>query len=101
MTWVGTASARSGLDRTVLPIAEPKRPFYNEIDARHVKPRYDLKALAGAPNAVIVLIDDLGFGVSGAFGGPGTTSPLDRLGQNGPLSTNFHTTALGSPLERR
>ena len=52
------------VDRTTLPIAEPKRPVYTEIDARNVKPppRFEVKAPAGAPNVVIVLIDDLGFG---------------------------------------
>ena len=59
-------------DRTVLPIAEPKRPLYTELDARNVKAPapYDVKAPKGAPNVVIILIDDMGFGVPGAFGGP-------------------------------
>ena len=50
------------LDRTVLPIPEPKRPVYTELDVRNVKapPPFEVKAPAGAPNVVIVLIDDLG-----------------------------------------
>jgi arylsulfatase len=86
-------------DRTVLPIAEPKRPVYTELDARKVKapPPYDVKAPQGAPNVVIVLIDDMGFGVPGAFGGPVPMPTLDGLAQNGLRYNNFHTTALCSP----
>jgi arylsulfatase len=86
-------------DRTVLPIAEPKRPLYTELDARKVKapPPYDVKAPQGAPNVVIVLIDDMGFGVPGAFGGPVPMPTLDGLAQNGLRYNNFHTTALCSP----
>jgi arylsulfatase A-like enzyme len=86
-------------DRTVLPIAEPKRPVYTEIDARKVKmpPRFDVKAPAGAPNVVIVLIDDMGFGVPSTFGGPVAMPTLDKLAQQGLRYNNFHTTALCSP----
>jgi arylsulfatase len=60
------------LDRTVLPIQEPPRPTYTELDARNAKapPRFEVKAPGGAPNVVIVLIDDIGFGGSSTFGGP-------------------------------
>jgi len=87
------------LDRTVLPIAEPKRPVFTEIDARKVKmsPQFQVKAPAGAPNVVIVLVDDLGFGVPSTFGGPIQTPTLDGLAQNGLRYNNFHTTALCSP----
>jgi arylsulfatase len=87
------------MDRTVLPIPEPKRPIYQELDVRKVKapPRFEVKAPAGAPNVVIVLIDDLGFGATSAFGGPIRTPTLDALAQNGLRYTNFHTTALCSP----
>jgi arylsulfatase A-like enzyme len=87
------------MDRTVLPVAEPKRPVYREVDARNVKapPRFEVKAPAGAPNVVIVLIDDLGFGVPSAFGGPVPMQTLDRLAQDGLRYNNFHTTALCSP----
>jgi len=86
-------------DRTVLPIAEPKRPVFKEIDARKVKapPRFQVKAPAGAPNVVIVLIDDMGFGVPGSFGGPVPMPTLDKLAQSGLRYNNFHTTALCSP----
>jgi hypothetical protein len=56
-----SASAQVQLDRTVLPIAEPKRPIYSELDARDAKPppRFEVTAPRGAPNVVIVLIDDI------------------------------------------
>ncbi len=93
------AQARGELDRTVLPIPEPKRPLYKELDARNVKapPRFEVSAPAGAPNVVIVLIDDMGFGVPGSFGGPVAMPTLDGLAQNGLRYNNFHTTALCSP----
>lgn len=68
----GRTSGADKLDRTVLPIPEPKHEPITEIDARQAKapPRFEVKAPKGAPNVVIVLIDDLGFGHSSAFGGP-------------------------------
>ena len=93
------ASAQPAMDRTVLPIQEPKRPTYKALDVRDAKaPRpFDVKAPKGAPNVVIVLIDDLGFGATSTFGGPIKTDALDRLAQNGLRYNNFHTTALSSP----
>jgi arylsulfatase len=93
------AQAKGGVDRSALPIPEPKRPTYKELDARKIKPptHFDVKAPAGAPNVVIVLIDDMGFGVPGPFGGPVPMPTLDRLAQNGLRYNNFHTTALCSP----
>ena len=57
------ATESTALDRTILPIQEPARPLFDEIDARNVKmpPRFEVKAPDGAPNVVIVLIDDMGF----------------------------------------
>jgi arylsulfatase len=94
-----TKPAIAAPDRTVLPIAEPKRPVYTEIDARkvNVPPRFEVKAPAKAPNVVIVLIDDMGFGVPSTFGGPVAMPTLDKLAQNGLRYNNFHTTALCSP----
>ena len=87
------------LDRTILPIQEPARPLYKEIDARNVPmpPRFEVKAPDGAPNVVIVLIDDMGFGVPTTFGGPVSMPTLDALAQQGLRYNNFHTTALCSP----
>jgi arylsulfatase A-like enzyme len=86
-------------DRTVLPILEPVRREYKELDVRNAKmpSRFEVKAPAGAPNVVIILIDDLGFGATNTFGGPIPTPTLDRLAQEGLRYNNFHTTALCSP----
>jgi len=100
---MATAAANTAfgqeLDRTSLPIQEPKRPTYSELDARKVKapPRFEVKAPAGAPNVVIVLIDDIGFGGPSTFGGPIRTPTFDALAANGLRLNNFHTTALCSP----
>jgi len=96
----GASSTASGsLDRTVLPIAEPEPPTYTELDVRDIEPpaRFEVKAPAGAPNVVIILIDDLGFGATSTFGGPIPTPTLDRLAKAGLRYNNFHTTALCSP----
>jgi arylsulfatase len=87
------------LDRTVLPIQEPPRPTYSELDVRKVKApeRFEVRAPKGAPNVVIVLIDDIGFGGPSTFGGPIQTPTLDRLAASGLRYNNFHTTALCSP----
>ena len=78
-----TEAVPRGPDRTVLPIQEPKRPTYSELDARNVKPppRFEVKAPQGAPNVVIVLIDDIGFGGPSAFGGPIQRSEERRVGK--------------------
>jgi len=97
--WAALGQAGTSLDRSVLPIAEPPRPAVTEIDARKVKmpPRFEVKAPKGAPNVVIVLIDDMGFGVPGSFGGPVAMPTLDKLAAGGLRYNNFHTTALCSP----
>jgi arylsulfatase len=91
--------SKDGLDRTVLPIREPQYPAITELDARDAKasPRFEIKAPAAAPNVVIVLLDDIGFGQSGAFGGPCRMPTLDRLAANGLKYNTFHTCALCSP----
>lgn len=95
-----TQAATSGtIDRTVLPVKEPVYPNDTTLDARNAKApaRFEVKAPAKAPNVVIVLIDDQGFGVSSAFGGPVNESTLDKLATNGLKYNRFHTTALCSP----
>jgi arylsulfatase len=87
------------LDRTVLPIADPKTKSITTLDARDAKapPRFEVKAPEGAPNIVIVLIDDIGFGASSAFGGPIAMPTLDKMANAGLRFNRFHTTALCSP----
>ena len=91
--------ATDKLDRTVLPIPEPQPPTITELDARNVKApaRFEVKAPKGAPNVVIVLLDDIGFGQSSAFGGPIKMPTLDKLAADGLRYNGFHTTALCSP----
>lgn len=86
-------------DRTVLPIREPERPTYKELDVRNATPpqRFEVKSPSGAPNVVIILIDDMGFGVSEAFGGPISMPTIERLAENGLRYNRFHTTALCAP----
>ncbi len=94
-----TGLGRDPLDRTVLPIPEPVPSTYTELDARNAEQpsRFQVKAPQGAPNVVIVLIDDIGFGGPSTFGGPIQTPTLDRLASSGLTFNNFHTTALCSP----
>ncbi len=54
-------------------------------------------APAGAPNIVVVLLDDVGFGAAGTFGGPVETPALDALAHDGLRYNRFHTTAICSP----
>ena len=90
---------KSNLDRTVLPIPEPRLAPIVTLDARNVKapPRFAVKAPAKAPNVLVVLIDDMGFGQSSAFGGPIHLPTLDKMARGGLRYNKFHTTALCSP----
>ena len=95
----GWASAADTLDRTVLPILEPTQETITILDAREAKapPRFAVTAPESAPNVVIVLIDDIGFGASSAFGGPIEMPTLEKLAGGGLKYNRFHTTALCSP----
>jgi arylsulfatase len=94
-----TTVAQATLDRTVLPIPEPKPPVYTELNVRDAKapPRFEVKAPEGAPNVLVVLVDDLGFAGSSTFGGPVRTPTFDRMADEGLYYNNFHTTAVCSP----
>ena len=94
-----TTQAADGLDRTVLPIAEPLRQTTATLDVRNAiaPPRFEVKAPDGAPNVLLVLIDDLGFAGTSAFGGPVATPSFDRIAAAGLKYNNFHTTAVCSP----
>jgi arylsulfatase len=97
--FITTSTEAAALDRSVLPIPEPEVPSYTELDARNAKPppRFEVRAPDDAPNVVIVLLDDIGFGQSSAFGGPARMPGLDRIAADGIRYNNFHTTALCSP----
>jgi arylsulfatase A-like enzyme len=86
-------------DRTVLPI--PPTPYTNHIDVSYLDsvPQIHplLSAPAGAPNILLILIDDAGYGQTSTFGAPIPTPTLDRLAANGLRYTRFHVAALCSP----
>jgi arylsulfatase A-like enzyme len=86
-------------DRTVLPIPEPQYAHSTVLDVRNATPppRFEVKAPANAPNVLIVLIDDMGFGQSSAFGGPIHMPTVEGLANSGLRYNEFHTTALCSP----
>jgi arylsulfatase len=87
--------------RDVLPIPDIPPVGLTTYDAKDPDTAYPpiepLRPPAGAPNVLIVLIDDVGFGASSAFGGPCRTPNLERLAANGLKYNRFHTTALCSP----
>ena len=96
---VNGQSAGQELDRTILPIPDPEYPAITELDARKAQapPPFAVEVPEGAPNIVVVLIDDIGFGAASMFGGSIQTPTLDRLAQEGLRYNQFHTTALCSP----
>ncbi|MGH8823892.1 MAG: arylsulfatase [Jiangellaceae bacterium] len=89
------------MGRQVLPI--PHRPYrglvtYDAKDPDTTFPPIEpLRPPPGAPNVLLVLLDDVGFGASSAFGGPCATPTAERLAANGLKFNRFHTTALCSP----
>ena len=87
--------------RTVLPIPERGHVGLTTYDAKDPDTSFPaitpVRPPAGAPNVLIVMIDDCGFGASSTFGGPCNTPNLDRLAANGLKFNRFHTTALCSP----
>ncbi len=90
--------------RTVLPIPDRPRTGLITFDAKDPDSQYppiaQLRPPTGAPNVLIVLIDDAGFGSSSAFGGPCNTPNAERLAAGGLKYTRFHTTALCSPTRQ-
>ena len=90
--------------RDVLPI--PDRPHTGLVtyDAKDpdtsFPPIEPLRPPAGAPNVLVVLLDDVGFSASSAFGGPCNTPTAERLAANGLKYNRFHTTALCSPTRQ-
>ena len=89
------------IQRTVLPIPEQPHVGLTTYDAKDPETKYppirELRPPAGAPNVLIILLDDVGFGASSAFGGPCQTPNFERLAADGLRYNRFHTTALCSP----
>ncbi len=87
--------------RDVLPIPDQAYDgpvMYEATDPDSKFPPIEpLRPPAGAPNVLVVLIDDVGFGASSAFGGPCDTPVAERLAADGLKFNRFHTTALCSP----
>jgi hypothetical protein len=89
------------LGREVLPIPDAESVGLTSYDAKDPNTSYPpivpLRPPAGAPNVLVVLLDDVGFGASSAFGGPVHTPTAERLASAGLKYSRFHTTALCAP----
>jgi len=87
--------------RSHLPIPTPERTGLITYDARDPDTKFppieQLRPPKGAPNVLVILIDDAGFGSNSAFGGPCQTPNLEQLAADGLKYNRFHTTALCSP----
>jgi arylsulfatase len=92
------------VDRRVLPIPDPPTRAPDVLDAKDpeaVFPAIEpLRPPERAPNVLIVLLDDAGFGASSAFGGPCATPIAERLAAGGLTFNRFHTTALCAPTRQ-
>ena len=92
------------VNRGVLPIPDPPRTGLVTYDAKDPDTRYppirDLRPPKGAPNILVVLLDDVGFGAPSVFGGPCQTPSGEKLAARGLTYNRFHTTALCSPTRQ-
>ena len=90
--------------RTHLPMLNTVRPKLITYDAKDPDTKFpsieQLRPPKGAPNVLIVLIDDAGFGSASVFGGPCQTPRMEKLASNGLKYNRFHTTALCSPTRQ-
>jgi arylsulfatase len=91
-------------DRTHLPMSNTIRPGLVTYDAKDPDTKFppieQLRPPKGAPNVLLILIDDAGFGSSSAFGGPCQTPTVEKLAARGLKYNRFHTTALSSPTRQ-
>jgi arylsulfatase A-like enzyme len=89
------------IQREVLPIPDRSQVGLVTYDAKDpatsFPPIEPLRPPTGAPNVLVVLLDDTGFGAASAFGGPVNTPTAERLAAQGLKYNRFHTTALCSP----
>jgi arylsulfatase A-like enzyme len=99
-----TTGQSEGFSRTSLPIPDHPRTGLITFDARDPDTKYppieQLRPPKGAPNVLIILLDDVGFGASSAFGGPCQTPNAEKLAADGLKYNRFHTTALCSPTRQ-
>lgn len=87
------------IDRTQLPIADIEPQTYDQLDVRDVQrptPASRVKAPDGAPNVLVILLDDVGFSQSSLFGGAVDMPTLDALAAQGLIYNQFHTTGVSS-----
>src|SRR4030095_3164347 len=91
-------------ERSMLPIPDRPAPGLTTYDAKDPDTAYapiePLLPPEGAPNVLVILVDDAGFGASSAFGGPCQTPNAERLAAGGLKYNRFHTTALCSPTRQ-
>ncbi len=98
---IAVLAEESGVDRTVLPV--PAKAFSGKVGQTYLDSRPDwspiqpLQAPKGAPNILVIMLDDVGYGQLGAYGGSIQTPNIDRLAAGGVRFTDYHTTALCSP----
>ena len=87
-----------GINRSMLPIRDRPHTGLTTYDAKDPETAFDpieeLKPPPGAPNVLLILLDDVGFGAASTFGGVIDTPNADRLASNGLKFNRFHTTAL-------
>ena len=97
-------SAPDKFQRTILPIPDKQHIGVTTYDAKDPDTKFPpierLRPPQGAPNVLVVLLDDVGFAASSAFGGPIHTPTAERLAANGLKFNRFHTTALCSPTRQ-
>ena len=92
------------IQRTILPIPDRQHIGLTTYDAKDPNSKFPpiepLHPPKGAPNVLIVLLDDVGFAASSAFGGPCHTPNFEKLASGGLKYNRFHTTALCSPTRQ-
>src|SRR5512135_3736314 len=95
----GSPSATMTIDGKRLPPPPPKFEGVIKEDAKDSKPYWPARVVPpkGAPNILLIMTDDSGYGVPSTFGGVIPTPALDRIANNGLRYTNFNSTALCSP----
>jgi arylsulfatase A-like enzyme len=94
-------SVMGDVQRSILPIPDQVTWGLTTYDAKDpdtsFPPIRDVRPPAGAPNVLVILLDDVGFGAASAFGGPCQTPVAERLAAGGLRYNRFHTTALCAP----
>jgi len=98
------ATETDKIPRSILPIPDVQHAGLTTYDAKDPDTKFppirDLRPPKGAPNVLVILLDDVGYGASSAFGGPCNTPNFEKLAAGGLKYTRFHTTALCSPTRQ-